>query len=338
MPLTLFLRTSGKTKIYYVRRVYLGQRVYRSTKTGKRAIAKKLLQRWEREIEQGEFVVEGEPTFCTAAIDYMNAGGERTYLAKLIEHFKDKPLKLINQAAVDEAACVLYPEATNATRNRQVYTPVSAILKRAGFEQKLARPERANGDKRTTWLWPEQTERLFAEAEKIDKELACLLITLCYTGMRLSEALGLATDRVRLSEGFAYLPTSKTEEPRAVFLNPFVVTTLANHPRGMEREGRVFRFHHNGHLRKLFQKALKAAGIDLPQGTAFHVFCHTWATWMRRYGGLDTKGLIATGRWKDRQSVDRYEHVVVSEEATKALLLPTPSAKSVQTGSQQRKT
>ena len=28
----------------------------------------------------------------------------------------------------------------------------------------------------------------------------------------------------------------------------------------------------------------------------FHTFCHTYATWMRRYGGLDTKDLIDTGR------------------------------------------
>ena len=46
---------------------------------------------------------------------------------------------------------------------------------------------------------------------------------------------------------------------------------------------------------------------------------------MRRFAGLGTKGLVATGRWKDRRSADRYEHVV-SEEAKKAALLPAPQA------------
>ena len=73
---------------------------------------------------------------------------------------------------------------------------------------------------------------------------------------------------------------------------------------------------------------MRAAGaraeVSLPEGTAFHVFRHTYATWMRRFGGLDTKGLLATGAWKDRKSADRYEHVVVSEDARKAALLPTP--------------
>ena len=49
------------------------------------------------------------------------------------------------------------------------------------------------------------------------------------------------------------------------------------------------------------------------------------ATWMRRYGGLDTKDLIDTGRWKSEQSAARYAHAVTGEAARKAALLPTPT-------------
>jgi hypothetical protein len=45
---------------------------------------------------------------------------------------------------------------------------------------------------------------------------------------------------------------------------------------------------------------------------------------MRRYGGLDTSGLTETGRWRDRSSAARYEHLDVTEEARKADLLPVP--------------
>ena len=41
-----------------------------------------------------------------------------------------------------------------------------------------------------------------------------------------------------------------------------------------------------------------------------------------RNGDFDTRGLVGTGAWKDRKSAERYEHVVVSEEATRADLLP----------------
>jgi integrase len=135
---------------------------------------------------------------------------------------------------------------------------------------------------------------------------------------------------VRLDEAFVFLPTSKNEEPRAVFLNPFVIATLSAHPRGLDRPGeRLFRFGKSGHLYALLRATFFRAGVDLGERDGFHLFCHTWATWMRRYGGLDTKGLVGTGRWKDRKSADRYEHVVVSEEAKRAILLPVPKARVV---------
>lgn len=141
--------------------------------------------------------------------------------------------------------------------------------------------------------------------------------------MRLSEALGLAWNDVRLSDGFAYVPDTKNEEPRAVFLPPVAVAALGNLGGDGKQRHRVFRFSKSGHLYSLLKVAAIRASVDLPERSAFHIFRHTYATWMRRYAGLDTKGLVATGAWKDRKSADRYEHVEVSEEARKAILLPT---------------
>jgi len=45
---------------------------------------------------------------------------------------------------------------------------------------------------------------------------------------------------------------------------------------------------------------------------------------MRRYGGLDTSGLLETGAWRDRSTAARYEHLDATEEAQKADLLPVP--------------
>ncbi len=178
----------------------------------------------------------------------------------------------------------------------------------------------------TSWLWPEEAFRLFEEAEKIKPEFAALLIVLCYTGLRVSEALNLTWENVRLADGFAYVPTTKNDEPRAVFLPTVAVDALANVGRGDQSGYRVFRFAKSGHLYSLLRVAAIRANVDLPDRSAFHILRHTYATWLRRYGGLDTKGLMATGAWKDRKSADRYEHVVVTEEARKALLLPTPKA------------
>jgi hypothetical protein len=46
------------------------------------------------------------------------------------------------------------------------------------------------------------------------------------------------------------------------------------------------------------------------------------ATWMTRYGNLDTYGLTRTGRRKYPDSADRYNHTAASAEARRADLLP----------------
>jgi integrase len=75
-----------------------------------------------------------------------------------------------------------------------------------------------------------------------------------------------------------------------------VVEALKRHPRGMVRRGeKVFRFTKCGRLYTLINRVKAATGPDVAFLT-FHIFCHTYATWMRRYGSLDTTGLIATGR------------------------------------------
>ena len=75
-----------------------------------------------------------------AALNYCRAGGERRFVMRLHDHFGETPLARVDQAAVDAAALALYPRATPATRNRQVYSPVSPILKAAGVADGLKRP------------------------------------------------------------------------------------------------------------------------------------------------------------------------------------------------------
>jgi integrase len=325
MSLRLIPPRKDRSPNWTIRGTHLGVNVNRrSTGTSDRRLALKALKRAEREIEDGTFVEPGAATFASAAVSYMKAGGERTYLKKLLEYFGAEPIARIDQAAVDRAALSLYPNGTPATRNRSVYTPVSAVLRSVGARLDLRRPKGSGGNKQTAWLWPEQAKALFAEAEKLDKEFAALLIVLCYTGMRLSEALGLTWNDVRLEDGFAYVPDTKNNDPRAVFLPPVAVAAMGQLGGGA---GRVFRFSKSGHLYSLLRVAAIRAGVDLPERSAFHILRHTYASWMRRYAGADSHTLIATGAWKDRKSVDRYTHTVVSEEAKRAALLPTPGSK-----------
>lgn len=325
MPLKLVPPRAGKSPYFYVRGTHRGVALDRSTKETVRAKARKWLLKWRDEIDRGQFSARGEPTFLDGAILYMAATGNEAFMRPLIDRIGRRLLKTIDQAFIDETAIALKPNATAATRNRQVYTPISAVLKHNGIDIKVRRPKGYKGKKRSLWLWPEQAFRFFRAADGIDPEFGLLLRFLCYTGMRLSEALHLPLANVRLAESFAFLPDSKNEDPRPIFLPPVLVAALANHPRGMERMGQtLFRFRKNGRLYNLIKGARRAAGPELERA-GFHTLCHTWATWMRRYGGVDVKGLVSTGRWRDAESASRYEHVVAGEDALKAALLPTES-------------
>lgn len=325
MPLKLHAPRAGKSPNYSIRGTYYGIPVDRTAGTPDKSKARKALERIKRDIESGAYTPRGGLTFAGAALSYLRNGGEDRFMEALSDHFGETPLTEIDQAAIDEAAHALYPDAAPATRNRQVYTPVSAILKHAKVDFEVRRPKGAQGETRNDWLRVEQAFRLLDAAEDVDKEFRTFLALLLYTGLRLSEAIWLRCDNVTLGESFAYIPKTKNDDPRAIHLPPALVAELANHPRGLDRPGEtICRFRKNGYLYGMMAKAKKATGIK----ASFHTFRHTWATWMRRYGKLDTKGLVGTGAWKDEKSAARYQHIVVSEEAQRADLLPTPKART----------
>lgn len=330
MPWKLVPPREGKTPFWYVRGKYLGIALDRSTGTRERRAATTIFNTWKRQAERGEFSKPSAPAdpglFLSAAKAYMLAGGERQYVEAICNKWPTKIAAEIDQVAIDTLAAELYPDAPASTRNRQVYTPVSAILKHVGIDKKIKRPKGWRGNKRTFWLAPEPTFRLLAEAEALDMEFGILCTLLNYTGLRISEALDEMTcEGVELGREFAYIGDTKTDEPRGIYLPPVVVAALANHPRGLNRRGRLFRFHDGGRFRDMLKAACKRAEIVLPRRTAFHVFRHNYGTWMRLYGGLDGLGLLRTRVWADMDSVERYSHSEATAEARQAAKLPTPT-------------
>lgn len=327
MPLKLIPPRPGKSPYWSVRGTHLGVYVDRSTKSPTQSIANQLRKKWKEEIECGAVSTPGEPTWLDAAVKYIAATGHDEFLEPITEHLAKKPLRRITQQVIDDAAITLYPTGTPQTRNRNLYTPISAVLKHAGLDWKIRRPKGWRGEQRTDWMEPEQAFRLLQAAREVDLEFGIFLCTLLYTGPRLSECCRIPCDKVNLAEAFAYIGKTKNGQPRPVHLPPVLVAALANHPRGLDRRRKdgtsekLFRFVKCGRLYTMMNKAKEIAGPDLGFVT-FHIFCHTWATWMRRYGGLDLHGLVGTDRWKDIASAARYAHVVASEESRKSDLLP----------------
>ena len=314
MPLRLVPPRDGKSPNFTIRGTHLGQTVDRTAGTSQRKLAQRVLAKLKADIESGAVTPAGAPTFASAALSYVKAGGSKRFLSPLAEHFATTPLTRIGQAAIDQAAAALYPEAGPATRNRQVYTPVSAILRHAGVNIVLRRPKGAQGQPRTAFA-------LMAASDALGPTFGALVKFLTYTGARLGEALALQWRDVDLARHVVTIRQTKTEGVRTSLLPEFVVKAM----RPLARDRRVFYpLNKGGKLYAMLDSAAAAAGVTIPYRLGFHICRHTWATWMRRHGGLDTAALVETGAWRSRKSASVYEHLDASEEALKASLLPIP--------------
>lgn len=276
----------------------------------------------------------------SAAIAYMQAGGRRKYIAPLIKHFRDRPLSEISQEVIDAAAIELHPNVTAATRNGYVYTPVSAILHHALGDKcpVIRRPKGAKGRVKTDFMWPADAFAIIAEADKIDTEFGLYLLTLIYTGIRKGEGLSILPEDTQPDEFAAWLRDSKNEDPRMLKLREDLAVRLKAHLEAHPGRQRLFRFNDGGHFKHLLLRAkLAACGLPCPARrptgwkppehrlafVGFHTFRHTWATWMRRYGGADVQGLAETKNWRDPRSAARYSHVVAREEWDRVDNLPS---------------
>jgi integrase len=371
MPLTIVPPKPGRTPNYHVRGTYLRVAVNRSAGTPDRRLAAKIKRQIEQEIETGTFFTEtgGGLSFLAAAVAYMKAGGERTFLGPIIEYdgayaIRDRAVGTIVQQDLDHIADALYPNNTAQSRNRQVYTPIIAVLHRAGIERRFRRPKGWQGKKSKSFLEYDQAFDLLGAADAIDREFGLLCYTLLYTGRRIGDLLNPNTRlrNLNLDNGTLYLGKTKNGDPITIPLADHVVAKfkampprplrprkidvpLRNGAAGMSQAGagvpflqrnpddRLFRFHQGGRLRTLLAQAMANAGLSFPKRErGFHLFCHTYGTWLMR-GGMDNYALArVTGRWKDPRSAEPYLHNLVSSEARRvANSLPTPTrAKRVQ--------
>lgn len=322
MPIKLYSGANG-SKNYRIRGSHFGVRIDQSSGTSDYTAARKVLKRIREEIERDAFNPKKVgPTFAAAVELYIKETKNTRFIEPLLERFATKQLGEITQQDIMLASHELYPNHSNATRNRQVFTPMLAILRLNGVALAIRRPDNASGVPRTFFFTPEQAARLINSAYDVDHEFGIFLTFLLYTGARRGEALKLTTDHLNLSEAWALFPKTKNGKPRMAYLTPSLVSALAGHPRGLEREGRVFRFERGRHLSKMMARAEEASGVKIPAGVEFHAFRHTWGAWMRRYGGLDTSGLIATGAWASRSSASVYEHADQNDAVRRADRLP----------------
>jgi integrase len=317
MPLKL-RRRPGRPH-WYLHGTIRGITIRESTGVADQKAAEAIKARREWEIVQRSvFGAEATATFIGAAVKYLEADGERLYLKPIIAKIGSMPLAKIDQDLIDKTAKELYPDGSPATLNRQVYTPIAAVLNHAAKrglcgKRVIGRPKLPVG--RIRWLTFEEAERLI---EACAPHVRPLVIFLLATGARLSEALYLDWHEVHLARGHVDFVDTKNDEPRGVPLHSRVVNELRML---RHREGPVFRTQKGrpyaekesggGQIKTAFRGACRRAGI-----TDFspHDCRHTWATW-HYAANRDLIALMKLGGWKSERMVLRYAHVNVSQLA-----------------------
>jgi integrase len=196
-------------------------------------------------------------------------------------------------------------------------------------------------------MWPDDAFAIIGAAERIDAEFGLYLLMLLYTGIRKSEGISVLPQDVQPDEAAAWLRDSKNGDPRMLKLREDLAARLKVHLEKNPGRERLFRFKDGGHFKHLLLRAkLAVCGLPCPvrrptgwkppkhrlSFVGFHTFRHTWATWMRRYGGTDVQGLAATKNWRDPKSAARYSHVVSREEWNRVDQLPSMGTSRGKTG------
>ena len=219
-----------RSPFWVIRGSIKGRRIEESSGTTDRRLAEEIRAKREAEIFRQAIYGHTAPsaTFADAALSYVEGGGSKRFLRPVLEHFGETPLARIDQDAIERGARKVYPNASAATRNRQFFTPASAVLHHAAKRGWAAAPilERPKvKDAPFRWLTPEEAERLI---EAASPHLRPFIVFALYTGARSGEALALDWRNVSLAVPGAQVTFERTKngEARGVPLHRRVIAVL----------------------------------------------------------------------------------------------------------------
>lgn len=278
-----------------------GIRYRGSTKTTELRLAEDIAAKEDARVRRA--AVHGEEaviTFTDAVGMYLDEGKDGRFLAPLLRKFGKRLLSSISGPEVRKVAREIYPDAANSTLNRQVVTPMRAVINHAADAKKAQpitikrfpeqRAMRPAGDKQ--WL-----EVFCKTAKKLDMpETAAIARFMFETATRVSEACRLTWDETDLQLGVAFLAKTKTV-PRKVFLTRAMVIELAN-IRSLYPH-LVFGAANRSTVQKRFDKVIKAAGLS--RLTSHEIGRHGFATEMIVRNGVDIATTADHGGWKSRR-------------------------------------
>lgn len=294
-----------------------GKRFRRSAKTADKAEAEECALAHEGRVRRAaRYGEKAELTFAEAALLYLKNKPSARFINDLLEHFRTMKCSAITQPKVRDAARVLYPDASAATWNRQVITPIRAVLNYAAEEglcdhfrmkrfPEAGRKARPAGDK--AWLAAFQRQ---ARKQGL-RHISAMARFMFETGARVGQSCALTWDDIDLKAGKATLRTRKTGaggaeiRERTAWLTSAMVADIANmkdrHPR------LVFGYASKSTVNKTWNVVV--ANAKIAPLTCHEAGRHGFATEMVVRNGVDVATAAERGGWlSKRLMLDTYVH------------------------------
>ncbi len=317
-----------------------GRRIRQSLGTRDPDIAEHQRARIEsRTLKAALYGEEYEITFAEAALKYLDEGGDGRFLAPILKAFGPRRrIAEIKPGHIRSLARQIYPDASPATRNRQVITPVRAVINHAAdsglcAHVRIKRFAEARAERRASdsaWI------EAYCAAEACPRRRAARRF-MWQTGARISDCVRVEPRHLDLARCRITLERTKNGDPGEFLITAELAEEIAALEPRRCRDGslRVFGHQHRDGLYKAMRRTCARAGLEML--TPHEAGRHGFATEMIVRRGLDVATTARLGRWKSqRLLLERYAHPENLSETVEAVfgraaagkpLTSAPSAK-----------
>ena len=309
----------------------------RSTHTGEKLKARQYVEaEYQKAYEEAHKPREGEvesDTFAAAAISYMKSKGSqrspvdglipasrlkvranKRYLYPIIERIGTRKLSEIDQTAVDNLATEIYPGCTAATINRQLHTPIIAVMTFVGHAPQIKRPE---GYDALPELKVPPNEWYPAVLRAANPYARAFTITVRLTGRRPDELLNRTREHFINELGALTVWDGKGKQyivvqlPEPALIAIRALPDLSDAKKGSIKKGEklttakrtyLFGTNQKSTMRKWMKDACEDAGV--PYHTAYEAGRHAFVT-KNLKEGKSLKWVMEAGRWKRIKGASR---------------------------------
>lgn len=265
-------------------------------------------------------------TFGQAAEQYLLNGNSGRFLAPILREIGFMQVDKVDQTVMTDLQQRLYPTAKPSTINRQLYTPVSAVLRFVKVRADLRRPK-GHDKARVIDRNALPADEWFALVEPYlspSKRAVLLLINL--HGMRIGEVLEREPCDFDRKRGTLSVPDTKTGQPVELPLSEPVMVAIdeiltswrkADEKRRLagkppKQRPWLFGTANRSNFARDLAKACEKAGV--PYFPSHMIGRHSFASDILGEG-KSLPYLMQAGRWASLKAVARYSHLAKSEVA-----------------------